>query len=263
MGISTSFLYDGVNPVQELNGTTVTANLLTGGVDERFLRTDASGTANYLTDALGSTVALTDSTGNSNVQYSYAPYGSISITGTTTNSYTYTGREIDGLAINYYRARYYNPATGRFLSEDPLGFDGGDVNLYAYVEDNPINETDPLGLYHCVGGANCDFTPPMQQALQCFDQCTGNDTAITSGRRPASPRHPNSSHCRGEAADAGRGANPDLTPQDAGSCFRQCFQDGYGQEENNSGSGTHFHLQLHTVPGGHPGFANGVQPYNP
>jgi len=54
----TSFLYDGVNAVQELNGSTVTANLLTGGVDERFTRTDATGSYNYLTDALGSTVAL-------------------------------------------------------------------------------------------------------------------------------------------------------------------------------------------------------------
>ena len=153
LSASTSFLYDGVNPVQELNGTTVTANLLTGGVDERFLRTDASGTANYLTDALGSTVALTDSSGNSNVQYSYDPYGSISITGTTTNSYTYTGREIDGLGINYYRARYYNPAIGRFISEDPIGFRAG-TNFYAYVLDDPTEFIDPVGEDPCLNIPN-------------------------------------------------------------------------------------------------------------
>ncbi len=118
---STGFLYDGVNPVQELNGTTPTANLLTGGVDEHFQRTDATGAYSYLTDALGSTMALTDSTGAQQATYSYGPYGSMSISGSTTNSYGYTGRESDGLGIDYYRARYYNPAIGRFISEDPMG----------------------------------------------------------------------------------------------------------------------------------------------
>jgi hypothetical protein len=54
---TTNYLYDGANPVQELSGTTVTANLLTGlGVDDRFTRTDSNGTANFLIDALGSTI---------------------------------------------------------------------------------------------------------------------------------------------------------------------------------------------------------------
>jgi uncharacterized protein RhaS with RHS repeats len=45
----------------------------------------------------------------------------------------------------YYRARYYNPRTARFLSEDPIGLAGG-VNLYGYVDGDPVNSTDPLGL---------------------------------------------------------------------------------------------------------------------
>jgi RHS repeat-associated protein len=45
----------------------------------------------------------------------------------------------------YMRARYYDPQVGRFISEDPIGFDGGDVNLYAYVSNNPINLVDPDG----------------------------------------------------------------------------------------------------------------------
>ncbi len=144
LGTNTSFLYDGINPVQELNGSTVTANLLTGGVDERFLRTTSSEADNFLTDALGSTIGLTGSTGNIIVQYSYAPFGAASISGTTTNSFTYAGREIDGLGINYYRARYLNPEIGRFITEDPIGFSGG-INEYAYVEDDPTDFTDPLG----------------------------------------------------------------------------------------------------------------------
>ncbi|MBI4640627.1 MAG: RHS repeat-associated core domain-containing protein [Candidatus Tectomicrobia bacterium] len=50
------------------------------------------------------------------------------------NPYTYTSREYDAESgLYYYRARYYDPRSGRFLSEDPLRFLGGDLNLYAYV----------------------------------------------------------------------------------------------------------------------------------
>jgi RHS repeat-associated protein len=144
LSATTDFLYDGPNPVQEQNGTVVTANLLTGDTDERFQRTDLTGAYNYLTDALGSTVALTDSAGAEQTTYSYGPYGALSINGTTTNSYEYTGREDDSLGIYYYRARYYNPATGRFISEDPLGLAGG-INQYVYAYNNPISSIDPFG----------------------------------------------------------------------------------------------------------------------
>ena len=48
--------------------------------------------------------------------------------------------------LYYYRARYYDPQTGRFISEDPIGFAGASANLYEYVNGNPINFTDPSGL---------------------------------------------------------------------------------------------------------------------
>ncbi len=172
---STGFLYDGVNPVQELNGTTPTANLLTGGVDERFQRTDATGTYSYLTDALGSTEALTDSTGAQQATYSYSPYGSMSISGSTTNSYGYTGRESDGLGIDYYRARYYNPAIGRFISEDPMGFRAG-PNFYAYAGDNPVTFIDPFGMDRgpgpgCGGGlmAGCNAPSYNPDCAPCLN----------------------------------------------------------------------------------------------
>jgi RHS repeat-associated protein len=165
LSVSNSFLYDGANPVQELNGTTPTANMLTGGIDELFQRTDSSGSWSYLTDALGSTMALTNSAGASQVQYSYDSYGNMSVSGgATTNSYTYTGRETDGLGLYYYRARYYNPQLGRFLSEDPIGFQGG-IDLYAYADDDPIENTDANGTlpglppepYHSDGITRCYY----------------------------------------------------------------------------------------------------------
>ena len=145
-GTTTNFLYDGLNPVQEKSGATVTANLLTGlGIDELFTRTDGVGVRSLLPDALGSTVALGDGTG-AQTQYTYEPFGFTAQTGAaSTNSYKYTGREDDGSGLYYYRARYYQPRLQRFISEDPLGFKAGDVNIYAYVHSDPLSWIDPLG----------------------------------------------------------------------------------------------------------------------
>jgi RHS repeat-associated protein len=150
-GVATSLLYDLSNPVQELNGTTPVANIVAGTIDEYFTRTDINGTASFLTDALGSTLALADSTGTLQTLYKYDPYGNTTQSGTaTTNSYDYTGREMDGTGLQFYRARYYNPQIGRFISEDPMGFRGG-INKYAYVGDSPLDFIDPFGL-RCATG---------------------------------------------------------------------------------------------------------------
>src|SRR5207247_4321980 len=147
VGTTTGFLYDRVNAVQELSGSTPTANLLTGGVDQFFSRTDSTGTFTPLTDALGSTVALTDSTGAIQTQYTYEPFGNTTASGpASTNAFQYTGRENDGTGVYFYRARYYSPIYQRFISEDPLGFGGGDANFYIYAGDSPANFGDPLGL---------------------------------------------------------------------------------------------------------------------
>ena len=139
-GITTNFVYDGLNPVQEKAGATVTANLLTGlGIDEFFTRTDGVGTRGLLPDALGSTVALGDATGTLQTQYTYEPFGYAVTSGAaSTSSYKYTAREDDGTGLYYYRARYYHPRLQRFIGEDPIGFGGGDVNLYGYVHNNPM-----------------------------------------------------------------------------------------------------------------------------
>jgi RHS repeat-associated protein len=145
-GQNTSFLFAGANVVQELTGSTVLANLFNGGIDEIFIRTDSSGAFTPLKDALGSTIALVNSSGNVSTTYSYDPFGNGSVSGAAnSNLFQYTGRENEGNGLYFYRARYYSPLLGRFVSEDPKGFSAGG-NFYRYVEDNPVSYSDPSGL---------------------------------------------------------------------------------------------------------------------
>jgi RHS repeat-associated protein len=142
----TSFLYDTINSIQEMSGSTVTANMLTGGVDELFTRSNSSGSFTILSDALGSSLAAADAAGTIQAAYSYDPFGVTSASGLPgINEFQFTGRENERNGLYYYRARYYSPALGRFISEDPIGFAGGDANLYAYVRNNPISFRDPTG----------------------------------------------------------------------------------------------------------------------
>jgi RHS repeat-associated protein len=121
-GTATAFLYDDLNPVQELAAPVPVANLLTGlSIDEFFTRTDAAGPQAFLVDALQSTLALSDAAGTISTEYTYEPFGMTTATGApAANAFQYTGRENDGTGIYYYRARYYHPGLQRFLSEDPL-----------------------------------------------------------------------------------------------------------------------------------------------
>ncbi len=163
-----SFVYDGPNIVQEKAGSTVSANMLTGGIDEVFTRSDSSGASSLITDAHGSTVALTNSTGTIQTEYSYEPFGKTSQSGgASNNAAKYTGREDDGTGLYYYRARYYSPVLQRFISEDPIGLEGG-INLYAYVDNNPTNFKDSFGLDKTKG-----MSDPSMGTYQ--DQWYGHD----------------------------------------------------------------------------------------
>ncbi|MEA5620583.1 DUF4114 domain-containing protein [Cronbergia sp. UHCC 0137] len=104
----------------------------------------------YHADSLGSVRLLTDIAGNVANAYLYDPYGSvINQLEVQENAYKFTGEQFDSELENYYlRARYYNPATGRFVSRDPFaGFLERPLSLndYLYGEGNPINAIDPSG----------------------------------------------------------------------------------------------------------------------
>jgi RHS repeat-associated protein len=141
-----NLFYDGSDVAQELSGSTPVANRIVGGTDEFFNRSDSTGSYSPITDALGSVLALANSSGTIVTQYGYDPFGSTTAAGAgNTNSSQYTGRENDGNGLYYYRARYYNPTIGRFISQDPAGFNGGGSNLYSYTLNSPTNLRDPGG----------------------------------------------------------------------------------------------------------------------
>jgi RHS repeat-associated protein len=147
-GTTTNFLYDGQNVAQELLGSTPQVNYTLGlGLDQRYARTDSTGTQSFVTDALGSTIGLANSAGSVQTSYTYDPFGQPTSSGTTSsNQFQFTGLQNDGNALQYNRARYYSPSTERFISQDPLGASGSGRNVYAYSSNNPVNQTDPTGL---------------------------------------------------------------------------------------------------------------------
>ena len=142
-GQLTQYLYDGFDIAQELDASGVAAYLRSPFIDEPLIR---NGSEFYLADTLNSTVGLSDSAGSVATSYSYEPFGNASIQGAaSTNPFQFTGRENDGTGLYYYRSRYYAPTLHRFIKEDPLGFLAGDMNVYAYVFNNPIASSDPSG----------------------------------------------------------------------------------------------------------------------
>ena len=125
------------------------AEYVTGaGLDEILTMERAGPKYFYHYDGLGSVTELTDKYGVVKENYTYDPYGMPSITNSAVgNPYRFTGREFDEESgIYHYRARQYDPKIGRFLQRDPIGYYDS-MNLFAYVNNNPVNYKDPHGEY--------------------------------------------------------------------------------------------------------------------
>jgi RHS repeat-associated protein len=146
---TTNYVYDGANVLEDVDGSgNVLARYVQSiGVDQPLAETRGSTTSYYQADGLGSVTSLSNSSGALANTYTYDSFGMLTAsTGTITNPYRYTGREVDSeTGLDYYRARYYDPNSGRFISEDPISFGGG-ANFYEYVRNNPAKLIDPSGL---------------------------------------------------------------------------------------------------------------------
>ena len=111
----------------------------------------ATGVASYYDfNNIGSVVGITGAGGTYENSYTYSPFGQVSATmAAVENPFTYVGQfgvVTIGQGLMNMEARVYGPALGQFLSPDPLGVAGGDANVRRYVNANPVNLIDPIGL---------------------------------------------------------------------------------------------------------------------
>ena len=186
-GTETDFLFDqNGNLAAELTdgGEYFTATDLSGfGADELVCRytAGADGGLNQplmaMTDINGSVIGLVGDGGVIQATYAYDPYGNVTASGTdNANSQQYTGRENDGTGILYFRHRYYDPSTGRFIAEDSIGWHGG-INIYEYAGDDPIMNSDPSGQDWCPPGCACSKSTPACSTPG--DGCTPDSCVCT------------------------------------------------------------------------------------
>ena len=149
-GVTTKYIYDAQgNLLAETDQAGAVTAYYIHGLGLLAMITPDNHSYSYHFDATGHTVALTGATGGILNKYSYSPYGQLlAKQETIAQPFTYVGQQgvmTEPNGLYYMRARYYDAETGRFISEDPIGLDGG-INLYAYVGGNPVSLVDPSGL---------------------------------------------------------------------------------------------------------------------
>lgn len=157
---ATVFVYDGWKPIGEFDtkNNFKAWNLYGPGADEILLRNKGDmGYTIFLLDRHGNVAFLVDNVGHLREKYTYDVFGKPTIINALTletistpwysHDFLFQGREyISQLGIYDYRNRFYLPTTGRFLQTDPKGFDAGDMNLFRYCGDDPVDLSDPMGL---------------------------------------------------------------------------------------------------------------------
>jgi RHS repeat-associated protein len=144
-------VYDGANTYADFDGNgNLTNRYLYGlAIDQLFGKMDANGNTRwYLTDLLGSVRQVANPTGGVLDTVNFDSFGNILSESSPANGdrFKYTGREWDAtIGFQFSRARYYDPATGRWTTPDPIGFAGLDANLSRYCFNNPTQLVDPNG----------------------------------------------------------------------------------------------------------------------
>ncbi|MHB8504078.1 MAG: RHS repeat domain-containing protein, partial [Candidatus Acidiferrales bacterium] len=141
------YAFDFDDLIEETNasGTAVARYSQGQNLDEPLAMLRSGTTSYYQADGVGSVTSLSSGAGALAETYAFDSFGKqTSSSGSLTNPFQYTGREFDSETnLYFYRARYYDPTTGRFSKEDPVRYIGG-INFYRFVGNNPVIFTDPL-----------------------------------------------------------------------------------------------------------------------
>ncbi|ACM22016.1 RHS repeat protein [Geotalea daltonii FRC-32] len=145
-GITTYFIFDQQGQLIAESATDGTQADYIYLSNQPLAKIDATGISYIHTDHLGTPTFMTDGTGAKAWEVEARPFGdNATITGLASLNFRFPGQYADGeTGNNYNYFRDYNPAIGRYIQKDPIGFAGG-INLYAYVDNNPVNWTDPTG----------------------------------------------------------------------------------------------------------------------
>lgn len=150
-GVVTRYVYDGDDLLLELDGAdNLLARYTHGPGADRPVAMERGGAEYYyLADHQGSIRFVLDDAGNAVNSYEYDSFGRRLVeTEGIENPFQFTGREFDPESgLYYYRARYYDPVAGRFVSQDPARFDSGSSHFYSYLENDPLNARDPSGMF--------------------------------------------------------------------------------------------------------------------
>jgi RHS repeat-associated protein len=146
----TKYVYDSEDILLELNGSNAIVARYThgSGIDEPLIMEKNSQSLYYHVDGLGSITEITNQSGSAVQRYTYSSFGKIEsqLDPNVIQPYRFTGREFDAESgLHFFRIRYYDSTSGRFIAEDPKGFAAG-VNYYGYVGGNPTGRVDPYGL---------------------------------------------------------------------------------------------------------------------
>lgn len=183
------FVYDGDNLIETTNGSgsEVASYTQTTNIDQPLAMLRGATTDYYEADGLGSVTSLSNTSGTLAQTYTYDSFGNATnSSGSLTNFFRYTGREFDTeTGLYYYRARYDDPLSGRFVNEDPVG-DAGGLNHYAYAVNNPIVIGDLFGLCpnsNCVkpNFLNRLEIPILRSIAQSQNQTVGIGLNISGG----------------------------------------------------------------------------------
>jgi RHS repeat-associated protein len=191
---ATDYLYDGNNLLEEVDqsGNVLARYSQGANIDEPLAELRSGTTTYYEADGLGSVTALTNASGAIAGTYTYDSFGKLTAsTGSVVNPFQYTARDFDPeTGLRYYRARYYDPGAGRFISEDPARYNSNQVNFYSYVGNSPLINFDPTGL------AQCQFFIDRTSRTG-YVYCTSNDPRKPSiGFQAASGNNGEESRCR-------------------------------------------------------------------